>query len=184
VNKTRAIIDLVCTSANFHSTTKSQIWFSNRASHPVGLLTINQKGTFEGVKRHLESLVSLMAVNRTAHNLWQMPVIEHVLNIKCRYHFRNSSYNHAGVIGDRKQYYTYWERRVSSGGMTLVPSSVKIHQLVQRLLVKTDKWVWWYYTPRTSLLVEEGKWSLSCPVLAACSQWPERYSAGSSAGHV
>ncbi|XP_033610266.1 uncharacterized protein LOC111871730 [Cryptotermes secundus] len=46
-----------------------------RTSHPVGLLTVNQKGTMEGVKRHLESLVSLLATNRTVHTLWHMPLI-------------------------------------------------------------------------------------------------------------
>ncbi|GFG34074.1 hypothetical protein Cfor_04254, partial [Coptotermes formosanus] len=46
-----------------------------RTSHPVGLLTVNQKGTVEGVKRHLESLVSLLAANRTVHTLWHIPLV-------------------------------------------------------------------------------------------------------------
>lgn len=41
----------------------------------MGLLTVNQKGTVEGVKRHLESLVSLLAANRTVHTLWHIPVM-------------------------------------------------------------------------------------------------------------
>jgi hypothetical protein len=36
---------------------------------------VNQKGTVEGVKRHLESLVSLLAANRTVHTLWHIPVM-------------------------------------------------------------------------------------------------------------
>ncbi|KAJ4443400.1 hypothetical protein ANN_05068, partial [Periplaneta americana] len=51
-----------------------------RTSHPVGLLTVNQKGTVEGVKRHLESLVSLLAANRTVHTLWHIPLVASDLN--------------------------------------------------------------------------------------------------------
>ncbi|PSN53466.1 hypothetical protein C0J52_09351 [Blattella germanica] len=53
-----------------------------RTSHPVGLLTVNQKGTVEGVKRHLESLVSLLAANRTlvASDL-SGTVLEEVLDV-------------------------------------------------------------------------------------------------------
>ncbi|KAJ9575476.1 hypothetical protein L9F63_007681 [Diploptera punctata] len=46
-----------------------------RTSHPVGLLTVNQKGAIEGVKRHLESLVSILAANRTVHTLWNIPLV-------------------------------------------------------------------------------------------------------------
>nr|CAD7408060.1 unnamed protein product [Timema poppensis] len=44
-----------------------------RSSHLVGLLTVNQKGTKEGLKRHLDILVSCLVTSKTAQSLWHPP---------------------------------------------------------------------------------------------------------------